>query len=156
MFGCPFCVAVGAFLSTSDQGGISCGKLASACEDSVGLRPSLVLSPKSSVLRPPPKNRKHCIFLQTCQNKNNVCAPKNLIFGILVANVVRISTYALWGQHSGSLQLVRIPRDLCWHTLGWKFILGKMLTNWGWIVTIWGKLFTFWGKVITSGGQLSL
>ena len=29
--------------------------------------------------------------------KNNVFAPKNLIYGILVANVARISTCALWG-----------------------------------------------------------
>ena len=29
--------------------------------------------------------------------KNYVFAPKNLIYGILVANVARISTYALWG-----------------------------------------------------------
>ena len=40
-------------------------------------RPPLVLSPQSSEM-----------------HKNNVFAPKNLIYGILVANVARISTYA--------------------------------------------------------------
>ena len=54
---------------------------------SVGLRPSSVLSPQSS----PQKIRKHCIFVAEMPN---VFAPKNLIYGILFANVARISTYA--------------------------------------------------------------
>ena len=54
----------------------------------VKMRPAIggekaVLSPQSSIFNP-----------QSSVLRN---APKNLIYGILVANVARISTYALWG-----------------------------------------------------------
>ena len=48
---------------------------------------SSILNPQSSILSP------QSSVLRNAQN--NVCAPKNLIYGILVANVARISTYAL-------------------------------------------------------------
>ena len=73
---------------------------------------SSLLSPQSTVLSVRSANQKTIHF--SCRNaKKNVFAPKNLIYRILVANVARISTYALWGQNSGSSQLVRIPRGLC-------------------------------------------
>ena len=45
-----------------------------------------ILSPQSI--------RKHCISVAEIP-KNNVFAPKNLIYGILVGNVAKISAYAL-------------------------------------------------------------
>ena len=40
-------------------------------------------------------------------------ASRNSVYGIFVANIARISTYALWGPNSGLSYLVRTPRKLC-------------------------------------------
>ena len=39
-------------------------------------------------------------------------ASRNSVYGIFVANIARISTYALWGPNSGLSYLVRTPRKL--------------------------------------------
>ena len=65
------------------------------------LRPSSVLSCASVGTK---QSENTAFLLQKCQKTNNVFPPKNLIYGILVANVARISIHALWGQNSGSNQ----------------------------------------------------
>ena len=67
------------------------------------LRPSSVLSCECASVGTK-QSENTAFLLQKCQKTNNVFPPKNLIYGILVANVARISIHALWGQHSGSSQ----------------------------------------------------
>ena len=92
------------------QAGKGLARLARLSSVSLGLLQSSVLSPQLYKCENQ-KIKKHCIFVAEMP-KNNVFAQKNLVYGILVANGARISKYALWGQNSGSSQLVRIPSSL--------------------------------------------
>ena len=76
---------------------------------------SSVLTPLFWVLNP------HFLVLRevlTCvtwflMQKTVFVASRNSVYGIFVANIARISTYALWGPNSGLSYLVRTPRKLC-------------------------------------------
>ena len=105
------------------------------------LRPSSVLSCASVGTK---QSENTAFLLQKCQKTNNVFPPKNLIYGILVANVARISIHALWGQKSGSSQYSQYSQHSQTSAfLGWLsriFFNQKLGSKISYIVYVWQYL----------------